>query len=261
MRRPGLMSAIPHLAGPFPSTHATPILRMTAAQNPSNENPAGIPRLDAHRPAEAAALPYEERNDLELVSIVRDSEDQSLRGMAFRVLVDRYKQRIHALCYRMLRDTDDAEDAAQEAFVKAYRKIDTFRGESQFYTWLYRIASNVSNDYYEARKRRRLREPADIAIVEPVQMGDRSRPDRVAETEELKIVARHALEKVPPLFRTVLVLREYENLEYREIADTLGISVGTVMSRLFRARMRFKNAMEKLLPSLRKQSGDEHESE
>lgn len=206
--------------------------------------------------------PLDERSDLELVMIVRDVEDHAAREAAFRVIVDRYKQRVHALCFRLLRDTDDAEDASQEAFVKAYRKIDTFRGDSQFYTWLYRVASNVANDAYEARKRRRLREPADITIIEPVQLGANDRPDRAAELEELKVIARRALERVPPLFRNVLVLREYENLEYREIAEILGVSVGTVMSRLFRARMRFKNAMEKLVPSLKKnKSQDSEQSE
>lgn len=226
-----------------------------------------MPPADAHDAAQpepgrasifqsAGGFPASNANggptDLELIQIVRDHEDRAEREAAFRVLVDRYKTRIYSLCHRMLRDASDAEDAAQEAFVKAYKKIDTFRGDAQFYTWLYRIATNVANDHYDSRRRRRTRETSDVTVVEPVRMGDRDRPDRVLEREDLKIVARRAIERVPPLFRTVLVLREYEGLEYREIADILGISVGTVMSRLFRARMRFKDIMERLVPGLQR---------
>lgn len=245
------MSALPKIAT-LSTTKPSPILSMASIHSihPLGNAPDG---------PDTNNRPLAEQGDLELVAIVRDSEDRQERESAYRVLVDRYKQRVHALCYRMLRDGDDADDAAQEAFVKAYKKIDTFRGDSQFYTWLYRVAANVSNDYYEARKRRRMRETADVNTVEPVRHGSADRPDRAVELEELKFIARRALEKVPPLFRTVLVLREYENLEYREIAQTLGVSVGTVMSRLFRARMRFKNAMEKLVPSLKKTNNNDSE--
>lgn len=195
--------------------------------------------------------------DLELVLRARDASDPAAAEAAFRELVDRHRQRIYALCFRVLRDPDDAEDAAQEAFVKAYRKLDSFRGDSQFYTWLYRVAANVANDHYQSRRRRRTMEPADVATREPVRHDDRARPDRALETQDLREVARRALDHVPPLFRTVLVLREYEDLEYREIAEVLGISVGTVMSRLFRARLRFKNAMEKLVPSLRQENQED----
>ena len=135
--------------------------------------------------------------------------------------------------------------------MKAYRRLDSFRGDSQFFTWLYRVATNVANDHYQARRRRRAVESADVAVREPVRHDDRDRPDRALERQDLREAARRALDRVPPLFRTVLVLREYESLEYREIAEVLNISVGTVMSRLFRARLRFKKAMEKQAPSLR----------
>lgn len=221
------------------------------------------PVSDAGRRGEPRDLPEEPRaldawTDSELVAAVREAGEPALAERAFRALVDRYRQRIYALCYRVLRDPEDAEDAAQVAFVKAYRRLDSFRGDAQFYTWLYRVAHNVANDHYQSRRRRRTVEAADVAVREPVRHDDRNRPDRALEREDLREVARRALERVPPLFRTVLVLREYENLEYSEIAEVLNISVGTVMSRLFRARMRFKAQMEALVPSLRRR--DEGES-
>jgi RNA polymerase sigma-70 factor (ECF subfamily) len=222
------------------------------------------------RPQEPAALssdsgrapedPLSELPDLELVARVREGSSPTKAEAAFATLVERYRTRIHALCYRILRDPEDAEDAAQVAFVKAYRRLDSFRGDSQFYTWLYRVAHNVANDSYQARRRRRTVEAVDVNVREPVRRDDRERPDRVLERQDLRDVARRALERVPPLFRAVLVLREYENLEYREIAEVLNISVGTVMSRLFRARMRFKTQMEKLVPSLRGEGASNSET-
>jgi RNA polymerase sigma-70 factor, ECF subfamily len=202
---------------------------------------------------DSADRPVASLGDLELVAIARDTANPGAAEVAFRELVDRYRQRIYGLCCRILRDTEDAEDAAQEAFVKAYRRLDSFRGDSQFFTWLYRVATNVANDHYQARRRRRTVESSDVAIREPVRHDDRERPDRALERQDLREVARRALDRVPPLFRTVLVLREYENLEYREIAEVLDISVGTVMSRLFRARARFRKAMEAMVPSLRQE--------
>lgn len=202
----------------------------------------------APRPADAADRGP---SDLELVARVRGGDEG-----AFRALVDRHRQRIFALCHRILRDPEDAEDAAQEAFVKAYRRLDSFRGDSQLYTWLYRIATNVANDHYQARRRRRSVEGGDSETLQPPRVDDPDRPDRAAERADLKVVARRALDKLPPLFRTVLILREYEGLEYRDIAETLNIELGTVMSRLFRARLRFKNAVEQLFPEFRDDRND-----
>ncbi len=89
----------------------------------------------------------------------------------------------------------------------------------------------------------------DVTVLEPPRHDDPSRPDRALERDDMRRIARAAISKIPPIFRTVLVLREYEGFEYREIADVLGISVGTVMSRLFRARMRFKDAVERIVPN------------
>ncbi len=196
---------------------------------------------DAHRAS------FEGVTDPELVERARGGDEA-----AYRELVDRHKHRIHALCFRVLRDADDAEDAAQEAFVKAFRRLDSFRGDSQFYTWLYRIAANVANDHHQARRRRKTIGVEDPAVLAPPHHDDPARPDRAVERDDMGRVARRALERIPPIFRTVLVLREYEGLEYREIAEVLDISVGTVMSRLFRARVRFRDAVERLVPGLRR---------
>ena len=217
--------------------------------------PTGESRRTAPMPALAQSLSFQAApprpmenppSDLELVARVRGGDDT-----AFRELVDRHRGRIFGLCCRILRDPEDAEDAAQEAFVKAYRRLDSFRGDSQFYTWLYRVATNVANDHYQARRRRRSVEAGDSEMLQPPRHDDPERPDRAAERSDMKEVARRALDKLPPLFRTVLILREYEGLEYRDIAETLNIELGTVMSRLFRARLRFKNAVEQLFPEYR----------
>ncbi|MBL8693314.1 MAG: sigma-70 family RNA polymerase sigma factor [Planctomycetes bacterium] len=188
--------------------------------------------------------------DHELVARVKEGDET-----AFREIVERHRHRIFALCFRLLRDTEAAEDAAQETFVKAFRRIDSFRGDSQLYTWLYRIAANVAHDAMQSRRRHRMVEADDLTTLEPPRHDDPRRPDREMEREDMRRIARAAISKLPPLFRTVLVLREYEGLEYREIAEALDISVGTVMSRLFRARMRFKDAVERLVPAFKDPDG------
>jgi RNA polymerase sigma-70 factor (ECF subfamily) len=197
-----------------------------------------------------ALRPLDDLGDVELVDMARAHALASEREAAFRVLVERYRERVFALCFKMLRSRIEAEDVAQDTFVKAYRKLDSFRGDSQFFTWLYRIALNVARDRMDSVQYRQSKVATDIADIEPVRHDDRERPDRTAEREDLRKVARRVLEHIPPQFRSVLILRELEGMEYREIADTLGLSVGTVMSRAFRARLKFKKLMELFVPDI-----------
>jgi RNA polymerase sigma-70 factor (ECF subfamily) len=168
---------------------------------------------------------------------------------AFATLVQRYEERIFRLLGRYCRDPVECQDLAQEVFLKVFRKLHTFQGESQFFTWLYRIAVNAATDHLSRASHRRLRLVDDDAVLE----GDPRHDDNPAAPlmrAELAAVTRAIVESLPEKFRTILVLREFEDLSYTEIAQVLQIQLGTVESRLFRARQRFKEALERLHPDL-----------
>jgi RNA polymerase sigma factor (sigma-70 family) len=171
---------------------------------------------------------------------------------AFGELLDRYEGRIVRLLGRFTRDASEVEDLAQEVFVKVFRKLHTFQQDSGLYTWIYRIAVNTANDELSRSGRRRLRLVEDEATLD-ASLSERRRGDGAAEPlleEEVRRATREVLDDLPEKYRTILVLREYEDLAYHEIADVLGISMGTVESRLFRARQRFKDALTRRYPEL-----------
>lgn len=168
---------------------------------------------------------------------------------AFAELMQRYQDRVFRLLSRYTRDALECEDLAQEVFLKVFRKLHTFQHDSQFYTWLYRIAVNTATDHLARRSRRRLQLVEDDAVLDTGK--PRSEAHDVSEPlmqRELAEVTRKILDKLPEKYRTILVLREYEDLSYTDIARVLGIQLGTVESRLFRARQRFKEALERLHP-------------
>ncbi|MEM7199272.1 MAG: sigma-70 family RNA polymerase sigma factor [Planctomycetota bacterium] len=168
---------------------------------------------------------------------------------AFGELLRRYEDRVHRLLSRFTRDRMESEDLAQEVFVKVFRKLHTFQSDSSFFTWLYRIAINTATDYSAHRKRRRLHLVEDAAALDP---GDRDEDGAAGPLleSELRQVTREVLSRLPEKYRTILILREYEDLSYTEMAEVLGCSIGTVESRLFRARRRFKEALERSHPDL-----------
>lgn len=183
-------------------------------------------------------------SDRDLIAAVLDGSEA-----AFAELVDRYKDRLFSLLGRYCRDSVECEDLAQEVFLKVFRKLHTFNHDSQFFTWLYRIAANAATDHLSRASSRRLRLVEDTAIFERGD-EDHESPTAPLEQQELARVTREIVASLPEKFRTILVLREFEGLSYTDIAETLEIQLGTVESRLFRARQRFKDAIVRNHPEL-----------
>jgi RNA polymerase sigma-70 factor (ECF subfamily) len=197
--------------------------------------------IDATEPAGAV-----EPSDLELVRRAQRNE----RG-AFDLLVLKYQHKVVKLVARLLRDPTEAEDVAQEAFVKAYRALGSFRGDSAFYTWLYRIAVNTARNAIASRQRRPLDYEADLSESEQSNLASRLRhtdtPEATALSEEIRLTVNQAIEQLPEDLRTAIVLREVEGLSYEEIAAAMDCPVGTVRSRIFRAREAIDRALKPLL--------------
>ena len=158
---------------------------------------------------------------------------------AFDLLVLKYQGRIAALVGRYVSDAGEVEDVTQEAFIKAYRALGKFRGDSAFYTWLYRIAANAAKNHLVA-KGRRPRADATIEDAEGFDEGgmlsESASPEALAMGGELAEVVESALNALPDELKAALMLREFDGLSYDDIADVLGCPVGTVRSRIFRAR-------------------------
>ena len=186
-----------------------------------------------------------ETPDAELIAAVLDGSEA-----AFASLVERYQDRVFRLLGRYCRDQVECEDLAQDVFLKVFRKLHTFQGDSQFFTWLYRIAVNAATDHLSKASSRRLRLVEDDASLDTGGDRDEQSPAAPLMTAELAAVTRSIVDSLPEKFRTILVLREFEDLSYTEIAAVLQIQLGTVESRLFRARQRFKEALERLHPEL-----------
>ena len=175
-------------------------------------------------------------SDLSLVRRVQRGE----RG-AYDLLVLKYQHKVVKLVMRYLRNPADAEDVAQEAFVKAYRALPQFRGDSAFYTWLYRIAINTAKNALAARERNPVSYELDLQGNDDSsdmvsRLKDPETPEGLALTEEIRDTVNHAIEELPEDLRTAIVLRELEGMSYEEIAASMDCPVGTVRSRIFRAR-------------------------
>jgi RNA polymerase sigma-70 factor (ECF subfamily) len=175
-------------------------------------------------------------SDLELVRRVQRGE----RG-AYDLLVLKYQHKVVKLVMRYLREPADAEDVAQEAFIKAYRALPQFRGDSAFYTWLYRIAINTAKNALAARDRHPVSYELDMQNSDESsdvigRLRDPETPEGLALTEEIRDTVNQAIESLPEDLRTAIVLRELEGLSYEEIAASMDCPVGTVRSRIFRAR-------------------------
>jgi RNA polymerase sigma-70 factor (ECF subfamily) len=173
--------------------------------------------------------------DLELVRRVQCGDKS-----AFDVLVLRYQHKVQKLVMRYIRDPMAAEDVAQEAFIKCYRALPGFRGDSAFYTWLYRIAINTAKNALVAGKRRPLEYALDTQDPEEYELQarltDGETPEQLLLTEEIRETVNGAMQDLPEELRSAILLREIDGLSYEEIAATMDCPVGTVRSRIFRAR-------------------------
>ena len=174
-------------------------------------------------------------SDLALVQRVKQG-DRS----AFDLLVAKYQHKILNLIMRYVKDPSEAMDVAQEAFLKAYRAVPAFRGDSAFYTWLYRIAINTAKNHLVASKRRPMSFDFELGESESFEpfaaLRDVDSPEHLALTDEIGEVINKAVEALPEELRTAILLRELEGMSYEEIADAMDCPVGTVRSRIFRAR-------------------------
>ncbi len=168
--------------------------------------------------------------------------DQVFKGNkhAFDILVLRYQHRILALVSRFIRDQSEVEDVCQEAFIKAYKALPKFRGDSAFYTWLYRIAINTAKNHMVTKGRRPPGTDVDLGDADlaelPAELVDTGSPEEKLSSTELHLLINNAIEELPEDLRTAFTLREFGGLSYEEITQIMDCPVGTVRSRIFRAR-------------------------
>jgi RNA polymerase sigma-70 factor (ECF subfamily) len=188
----------------------------------------------------------ERKVDQELVSKAQEGDKR-----AFDLLVIKYQQKVASLISRYLRDPSEVMDVTQEAFLKAYRALPGFRGESAFYTWLYRIAINTVKNYLVAQGRRPPGDDVEAEVAEQMDVGNRMRdmstPESVLLSDEIARTVQQALDALPDDLRTAIVLREFEGLSYEEIANAMECPIGTVRSRIFRAREAIDKRLRPLL--------------
>jgi RNA polymerase sigma-70 factor (ECF subfamily) len=185
--------------------------------------------------------------DQKLVERVQRGDKQ-----AFGLLVSKYQRKLARLLSRMIRDPAEVEDVTQEAFIKAYRALPSFRGDSAFYTWLYRIGINTAKNYLVSQGRRAPTSTStDAEDAETMEDGDALRdndtPERLMMTRQIGETVNAAMDALPEELRTAIVLREIEGLSYDEIASVMDCPIGTVRSRIFRAR---EAISERLRPML-----------
>lgn len=169
--------------------------------------------------------------------------ERAQRGekLAFELLVAKYQRKLGRLLSRFVRDTAEVEDVTQEAFIKAYRALPSFRGESAFYTWLYRIGINTAKNYLVAQGRRApTTTEFDSDEAENFEDGDQLRdintPENELQSKQIAQTVNHAMEGLPEELRTAITLREIDGLSYEDIATMMNCPIGTVRSRIFRAR-------------------------
>jgi RNA polymerase sigma-70 factor (ECF subfamily) len=191
-------------------------------------------RQPDHSEAERARM-SEAQVDQLLVERVQKGDKK-----AFDLLINKYQHRIISLVARYVSDQTEALDVAQEAFIKAYRAIPRFRGDSAFYTWLYRIAINTAKNWLVAKKRRPPTSDIDAADAEQYDMDSRLKeqgtPENELMREEIRRTVYDTIAELPDDLRTAIILREMDGMSYEEIAVTMDCPIGTVRSRIFRAR-------------------------
>jgi RNA polymerase sigma-70 factor (ECF subfamily) len=201
-----------------------------------------------NRPFREEPLGVAKDTDKELVRRVQKGDRR-----AFDLLFSRYQHKIHGLVSRYVRAHDEIDDVVQEAFIKAYRALPRFRGESAFYTWLYRIAINTAKNYLVARSRRPPDVDVDVTDAEHLDGSDSLRdsenPENSLTRDELEQAINSAISRLPDDLRSAVTLREFDGLSYEQIAEIMDCPVGTVRSRIFRAREAIDDRIRPLIGS------------
>src|SRR5438094_1189936 len=191
-----------------------------------------------------ATLAQADVSELDLVKRCQAGDTE-----AFDELVTRYRTRIFGMIYNMVHSEQDAWDLAQDSFVKAWRSIKRFRGHSSFYTWIYRIVMNVTIDWLRKKQVKGGSEFDDAIQLKEVDPASKTVPKENAlpyetmERSEIRAQIDNAIAQLSPEHRAVILMKEIEEMQYHEIAETLGCSIGTVMSRLFYARKKLQNLL------------------
>ena len=171
-------------------------------------------------------------NDINIINLVKKGDSR-----AFDILVVKYQDRLVYSVYKFCKDLELSQDITQEAFVKAFRNIDKFRGESSFYTWIYRIAINTAKNYFSNKSRGAETYNEDILDTALSDMSLNSdNPETLLAAEEMKDAVNQAFQNLPDEIRSTLSLREYDGLSYEEIAKVQNCPIGTVRSRIFKGR-------------------------
>jgi len=185
-------------------------------------------------------------SDKQLVARVQKGDNR-----AFDLLVLKYQYKVQAIVSRYINDREEVNDVTQEAFIKAYRALGKFRGDSQFYTWLYRIAVNTAKNFLVSRNRRPPASDIDAEEAEFLtgseNLRDIDSPENLVFRDELEHVVDEAIRNLPEDLRTAVTLREFDGLSYEDIAAIMDCPVGTVRSRIFRAREAIDEKMSKLV--------------
>jgi len=188
----------------------------------------------------------ENNADMELVARAQQGDKR-----AFDLLVVKYQRKVAGVVSRYIRDQAEVLDVVQEAFIKAYRALPQFRGDSAFYTWLYRIATNTAKNVLMSQSRRPPDADVDAELAEQLDAGellkDRATPEQFLMEEEVEKAIWSAIEALPDDLRTAIMLREIEGMSYEEIATTMECPIGTVRSRIFRAREAIDTRLQPLM--------------
>jgi len=224
---------------------------LQAYNAPNNKMETGSNTSMADKPVNSASA-----GNRELDQILVERAQQGDKK-AFGMLVEKYHRKLGRLLGRMIRDQAEVEDVVQESFIKAYRALHNFRGDSAFYTWLYRIGINTAKNYLVSMGRRpQVMQEVEIDDVENFEDGGEMRtmdtPETALMTKQIAQVVNDTVASLPEELRTAITLREIEGLSYEEIATLMQCPIGTVRSRIFRAR---ETISEKLKPLLDTQDG------
>jgi RNA polymerase sigma-70 factor (ECF subfamily) len=223
----------------------------------SKQVPQSTPMPQSKLAIPAASLAAGVDTKLEFAMTIEESDSQLVERVqrgdkrAFDMLVVKYQHKVLKLIGRLISNPAEAEDVAQDAFIKAYRALKSFRGDSAFYTWLYRIAINTAKNALVSKGRRPhdfnldLQDPEQYEMQARLQEGDT--PEGLLLTEEIRSTVQNAMRDLPDDLRTAITLRELDGLSYEEIAEAMACPVGTVRSRIFRAREAIDKKLQPLL--------------